>query len=297
MEGRLASKRHIWVFALSVIMLLFVVLLICTKPASAKTINLKIGEGYNVTSFPGTTGNYDDSSVEVKTTNKKVANAKLILIGENDRVYIYATGPGKAKVTISWKSTDIEGYGTDSTVEKTITNSFSTNVVVKKSAKIEKRSCMYLFTGTKYKLNSLFKGLKENTGQTFMAKQKSGKFLKGKGYKVYSKGKKIKFTKTGKKTVKYKYKSKTYKIYVGVVHSKAKLKSQLVKDVKNVVLPLYSTSTYFKLINTKYKNGAITMKYYYKDNNGKLVKASIVGSYKHYYDSWSDNYKTVLQNW
>ena len=163
-----------------------------------------------------------------------------------------------------------------------------------KKAKISKNNCDAFLLGNKYSAKSLF--IESSEGTKFademmktvklMGKQKSGKFKKGKGYIVTDKGKKIKFISSGKKTVKYKYKGKTYKIKISTVHSIEKMKSDLIKKIKR---NLYFPSS-FNLISTKVnkKTNELIMKYSARTLAGYRAvysaKGSYVGSSIRYYD-------------
>lgn len=74
-------------------------------------------------------------------------------------------------------------------------------------------------------------------GTALMSGQKSsGKFVKGKGYKVCSKGKQIRFTKSGKVVVNFKVNGKTYRITCNKVHSRSSYKKASVKSLRRQLL-------------------------------------------------------------
>ena len=96
---------------------------------------------------------------------------------------------------------------------------------------------------------------------------RSGKFLKGKGYEVLDKGRKARFTKGGKVTLRYKLKGKVYKIACrsGCVYDE--LKDFVVKQLrKHLYVPESMQLKSYKLELSK-KTEACTFKVRYSALN------------------------------
>ncbi len=94
-----------------------------------------------------------------------------------------------------------------------------------------------------------------------------GKFVTGKGYKVYSKGKKIKFTKTGKVVVKYKVGKTTYKITCAKVHSLSGFKKAAKREIENYLLRPSTIKVKKYKWHWNSKNGTYYLKVKYSEKN------------------------------
>ena len=157
-----------------------------------------------------------DSVFSVRVLGKSAGFSKLLLRVEK-------------KVTYSYISAEYD-YRTIKT-EYEYSDVPICNVEVKKSGYIKRSACDGLFKTKKYSIgmlmrNSAYDFIHESEtdedyaeSETIPSVISGGKFVKGKGYKLYGKGKKIKFTKAGKVVVKYKVGKTTYKITCAKVHS------------------------------------------------------------------------------
>ena len=110
-----------------------------------------------------------------------------------------------------------------------------------------------------------------------------GKFLKGKGYTVSGKGKYITFTKTGKVTVKYRYKGKTYKMHFKSVHSKSSTVSKLSKGVKSEALQPWSFYMTKASVVDKDCGAKIKMRFSVVNAYGQRVACTAYGWYQYGY--------------
>ena len=134
---------------------------------------------------------------------------------------LVAKGFGTATITVYYQEDNVEKGKYTGMFQ---TQGFKSYKVTVGNGTISKASCDGLFTTKKYTKVTLFANLAYDNQGAFGSKvtfgnQKSGKFVSGKGYKVYKSGKQVKFTKSGRVTVKYKVGKKTYKIKVAGVHN------------------------------------------------------------------------------
>lgn len=278
---KIVSYRRNWKMLVASACVVFAALLLLAvlSPANAhadvKNASMKVGQSWEP--FKKVNDNLYKSP-SIKSSNSNVV-ACIYDFDDSDEISeftLVAKGFGTAKVTATWKYQ-----------MKTYSKVFNIKV---KEGRIVKKDCDYLFTKKSYTVTSLFKQVKEDEHTAILSKQKSGKFLKGKGYKVTSKGKKITFTKTGAKTVKYKYKSKTYKIKVSTVHSKSQLLKKVIKTIKyNAYYP-----SSFKLQSaTLSSRGKLKVRYTIKNAYGRQNMKVAFGSYddgKYDFDSDYDDY-------
>lgn len=245
--------------------------LMAAPQAFAATKTMKIGDDF-----------YASNYFSATSSDKNVVR----VIELDDSVRIIAVGFGKATVTMSnwYEDKDGEEVYVDKVYKITV-----------KGGNYSKRMCDGLYTGCKYSMRNLLRSMviepeddEEMYGYTdgrftaYMSKH-GGKFLKGKGYTVSDKGKKIKFTKTGKVTVKYRYKGKTYKMHFKSVHSKAQVVNELTRCVKNDALQPWSFSlTSAKLEDTSYAAN-VRMKFTVLNAYGQRVSSTAFGWYQYGY--------------
>ncbi len=168
----------------------------------------------------------DDTSQDcyAESSNESVFAIKYLDTTDEDsdldsssRCIGYARGAGTAEVTVTHYSSYLDSsYETHT---KEYSETFT--ITVKGFSKLTTSKCDDLFKGKTYSINKLYKN---SLNYSSSIKDKDGKFIKGKGYKILKKGKAIKFTKTGKVAIKYKVSGKTYKIPCSKVHSQANFK-------------------------------------------------------------------------
>ena len=245
--------------------------LMAAPQAFAATKTMKIGDNIFM----------DDC--EVRSNNPSVVRC---ILGDNG-VTILAVGFGKATVTVDdWGYIDDDG---DEVINR------KTYKITVKGGNYPKRMCDGLYDGTKYSMRNLVRSMvieSEDDEEEFcwsdadftayMSKH-GGKFLKGKGYTVSGKGKYITFTKTGKVTVKYRYKGKTYKMHFKSVHSKSSTVSKLSKGVKSEALQPWSFYMTKASVVDKDCGAKIKMRFSVVNAYGQRVACTAYGWYQYGY--------------
>ncbi len=317
MKNTISINRVGLLFLGIVVTAIFMTLFYVT-PSEAQAKTLKVGQCYSVQSYiydeTANSADFPIRGLKSTSSNKNVAYTAFTVDyydEEEEEFYmsisVIARGFGTAKIKLSWDRLCCgyhDGeiyydpyYGYDYHYhDYTCYRHFNKTINVKiKLAKITRSHCDFLYTGQSYSIGSLYSDLNndfyinEGIEAKVMKKQKSGKFKSGSGYVVTNNGKKIKFTSTGKKTVKYKYNGKVRKIYISTVHSKEKLKQAMIKEIKG---DLYFPTS-FRLRSTKFKDGVMTMKYSSKALSGYYGVYSVKGSYSDYYNIRSEFYGII----
>lgn len=144
----------------------------------------------------------------------------------------------------------------------------TTEIKVKTYAACASKQCGHLFIDKKYSVRTL------TSSKTI---QTTGKFLKGSGYSVSGSGKYINFSKTGKKTVKYKIGKTVYNIKVDSVHSKDELISETIKKIKRNALVPSSVSIQKTTLK---ENGTLVVRFTAINRYGVRVSQTAQGWYE-----------------
>lgn len=242
---------------------------------------LKAGEYRALSEVPGSS-DYNDGLLGLKV---KSSDTSVISCGVrkpsgytgSKEYFAHAKGFGKATVTATWKVAEtVFNAKTKKYSQKKRNFSKCFEFEVKEAA-LSASKCDYLFSGSSYSLSSLFKKCRADNHVSYFPKQSDGVFEKGQGYSVVGNGKKIKFSQAGKGlSVLYKVKGKTYRIKVGVVHSKESLKEQTIIAVKKAA---YVPSS-FRLKGVQMRGYKVVIRFSLVNLVGATVTSKVSSCYQ-----------------
>ncbi|MDO4503089.1 MAG: hypothetical protein Q4D06_07885 [Coriobacteriia bacterium] len=250
--------------------------------APAQALTLTLGQFYEG-------GPEDDLTDVTKVTfsNNYVARATV----DEGRYTIQARGIGGTKVTVD----SVEHDDSEDGIERRY--SFYLTV---KPRDITSKRCDGLFKGRSYSIGMLYgntaydrKFPKDYYGDesedayqacnTSRFVLRNGRFVSGSGYKVVDSGKKVRFTRTGKVTVRYRAAhGKVYRIKVSNVHSTGTLKRGASKAIKARLLVPRSLRISSTKLTWDAKDGTYgyKVKFSAKNSHGVRIASSCVVYYR-----------------